>query len=655
PPRFRATIKDISVEPSSIAKNKTEKILLLTWYESSEPAKKLVYDSITPSSLPQHDSSTPCKVIGDVMRQLSFEETKVDGEAGFVDVARSGVESSRLSHDESFVVDDLDFNLNEPVNLNVSQIETQSELLVSEELDVGRTHELILAEEFIMEDVVLKDYVSSREDAKECNGQEYESAPSEGQFFYDDKGIDIAYETEYVVQSSKDACIDDDDDGDEEEYFLVHKENKIVEPNVDVHFFGISMDLLFDNFGVTNLVPNDVLEGADVDVINPDGLNSDSGNDDEINDHKKSRLAELSREMKGVINSSGQWKYVFYTGQKFTTLKEAKDRVCLYFIESRRNLKQYKNHNVRIRARCDEKVPVFTTLQGTRPTDPNRGMKVGPSRSSGPSTRSKKGRIQIFDQDMVNPDIPVKAVEDQLQRELEVQISMSKAFIAKAKAKREFSGDHCLGDDIDMHPNSNFTFISDRQKGIIPAIKTVFLNVEHIYCLQHIHEIIKQGWCVQAYKYLLWRAASATSVKEFEKYMLELKTKNPKAHERLNKIPPEHWAISYFSGRAKFDVLLNNICEVFNGKIVDDRDKLVITLLEYIRKYCMKRIMNVQNVIEKCNGPLTPTITRIIESIKKEAHLMKVQWNGANTYQVSGLLGDQCVVDVVTMTYSCRK
>ncbi|GJX90361.1 reverse transcriptase domain-containing protein [Tanacetum coccineum] len=107
--------------------------------------------------------------------------------------------------------------------------------------------------------------------------------------------------------------------------------------------------------------------------------------------------------------------------------------------------------------------------------------------------------------------------------------------------------------------------------------------------------------------------------------------------------------------RAKSDLLLNNIGEVFNGKIVRGRDKLVITLLEYIREYCMKRIMNVQGVIDKCTGPLTPTATRIMESIKKEAHLMKVQWNGANKYQVLGSLGDQCVVDVVTMTCSCRK
>ncbi|GJT43177.1 hypothetical protein Tco_0951892 [Tanacetum coccineum] len=131
---------------------------------------------------------------------------------------------------------------------------------------------------------------------------------------------------------------------------------------------------------------------------------------------------------------------------------------------------------------------------------------------------------------------------------------------------------------------------------------------------------MKQGWCGQAYKNLLWRATSATNVRDFEMC------------------------------RAKSNLLLNNICEVFNGKIVRGRDKPVITLLEYIREYCMKRIVNVQGVIDKCTGPLTPTATRIMESIKKEAHLMKVQWNGANKYQVSGSLGDQCVVDVVSGT-----
>ncbi|GJS71369.1 hypothetical protein Tco_0704210 [Tanacetum coccineum] len=197
---------------------------------------------------------------------------------------------------------------------------------------------------------------------------------------------------------------------------------------------------------------------------------------------------------------------------------------------------------------------------------------------------------------------------------------MSKAFRAKAKAKRDIRGDHVLqysmlrDNVVELQStNLNTTIKIAVERNNDPSLPTrVF---QRIYV-----------WMVgQAYKDLLWRATSATNVTDFEKC------------------------------RAKSDLFLNNICEVFNGKIVGGRDKPVITLLEYIREYCMKRIVNVQGVIDKCIGLLTPTATRIMESIKKEAHLMKVQWNGANKYQVSGSLGDQCVVDVVSMTCSCWK
>nr|GEX93270.1 hypothetical protein [Tanacetum cinerariifolium] len=338
-------------------------------------------------------------------------------------------------------------------------------------------------------------------------------------------------------ESSEDAGRDNDYDEDED--FLVDEETEIVEPDIDVHLFGISMDLSFDNIGVTNLVSDHVLKGENVDVINADGFDSDPGNDDETNDYRRRRLAELRREMEGVINDSGKWKYSFYTGKKITTPKEAKDKVYLHCIESIRNLRLYKNDRVRIRARCDGKVPVFTMSQGIGPTGQNHRMEAGPSGSSGPTTRSKKkGRIQIFDQVRINPDIPVKAVQDQLQRDLEstnpnttVKIVvernidpslptmvfqsiyvclgelklgfrahrrdllgldgafMNEPFLGQLLAAVGVDSNNenyplayalvdakskslwcwflqSLGDDIDLHPNSNFTFISYRQKGI---------------------------------------------------------------------------------------------------------------------------------------------------------------------------------------------
>nr|GFA41182.1 hypothetical protein [Tanacetum cinerariifolium] len=78
PPRFRATIEDISDEPGSITANRTEKILLLTWHESSEPTKEHVRDSVTPSSLPQHDSSTHCVAKASLRREAWPPHYEID-------------------------------------------------------------------------------------------------------------------------------------------------------------------------------------------------------------------------------------------------------------------------------------------------------------------------------------------------------------------------------------------------------------------------------------------------------------------------------------------------------------------------------------------------------------------------------------------------
>jgi hypothetical protein len=45
----------------------------------------------------------------------------------------------------------------------------------------------------------------------------------------------------------------------------------------------------------------------------------------------------------------------------------------------------------------------------------------------------------------------------------------------------------------------------------------------------------------------------------------------------------------------------------------------------------------------------------VLESTKTEASKYKVQWNGGRKYQVSGPWNDQCVVDVVDKTCTCRK
>nr|KAJ0226599.1 hypothetical protein LSAT_V11C100026480 [Lactuca sativa] len=199
----------------------------------------------------------------------------------------------------------------------------------------------------------------------------------------------------------------------------------------------------------------------------------------------------------------------------------------------------------------------------------------------------------------------------------------------------------CLGDDLDMHANSNFTFISDRHKGLIPAIAHIFPCAEHRYCLRHIYENMRKVWRTMEYKEHLWNCAKATTVPEFETLMREFRSYDMEAYEWLMKIPPNHWARSHFS--------------IFNNKLVNGRDKPIIICLEFIREYLMKRVCNVMKVINKCTSPLTPTGERLLQANISSASQYTATWNGVSKYQVKGPWHDQHVVDMGQMTCNYRK
>lgn len=97
------------------------------------------------------------------------------------------------------------------------------------------------------------------------------------------------------------------------------------------------------------------------------------------------------------------------------------------------------------------------------------------------------------------------------------------------------------------------------------------------------------------------------------------------------------------------------MCEVLNRQLVEGRDKPIITALDFTREYLMKRIVNVCKVIDRCNGPLTPTATKLLDKIKSDASNYTVLWNGGSKHQVSGPWGDQCVVDISQQSCACRR
>nr|GEX02399.1 transposase, mutator type [Tanacetum cinerariifolium] len=157
-----------------------------------------------------------------------------------------------------------------------------------------------------------------------------------------------------------------------------------------------------------------------------------------------------------------------------------------------------------------------------------------------------------------NLDIPVTAVQDQMHKKFDVGVSKMKAFRAKRIATGPWPGQILTAVGVDAN--------------------------NEIYPVAHA---------------IVEAKTKATYVGEFNKKIAELKSFNYAAYDWLMKIPAEQWSITHFSGRTKCDLLLNHICEVFNRQLVDGRDQPIITCLEYIIEYLMKRILVAQKATKK--------------------------------------------------------
>ncbi|XP_073037438.1 uncharacterized protein [Primulina eburnea] len=93
-----------------------------------------------------------------------------------------------------------------------------------------------------------------------------------------------------------------------------------------------------------------------------------------------------------------------------------------------------------------------------------------------------------------------------------------------------------------------WTFISDRQKGLLEALNELAPECEHRFCVRHLYQNFARKHPGLELKGMLWAAASTTNKNEFAMWMKRIEAADRKtspdhetAAEWLNKIPPAHW------------------------------------------------------------------------------------------------------------------
>ncbi|XP_015167368.1 uncharacterized protein [Solanum tuberosum] len=215
-----------------------------------------------------------------------------------------------------------------------------------------------------------------------------------------------------------------------------------------------------------------------------------------------------------------------------------------------------------------------------------------------------------------------------------------------------------LMNDLEIEEQYLWTFMSDKQKGLIEAFDLVLPGVSHRFCVRHLHSNFKRaGYSGMALKNALWKAASATTIDRFDVCMTDLFELDKYAYAWLFAKVPSEWSRSHFSPLSKCDILLNNQCEVFNKFILDARDKPIVKLLETIRHLLMTRINSNREKAEKWNlNDICPTIKKkLAKTMKKAANYIPQRSNMWNYEVIGPVEGDNWGVDLYNRTCSCRQ
>ncbi|KAH0645435.1 hypothetical protein KY284_033319 [Solanum tuberosum] len=120
-----------------------------------------------------------------------------------------------------------------------------------------------------------------------------------------------------------------------------------------------------------------------------------------------------------------------------------------------------------------------------------------------------------------------------------------------------------LGYDLKITNSHHIAFMSNRQKGLIGAVKELFSEAKHRNCVRHMYQNFRQKHKGEALKDLVWNAARASNEVKFKICMKQLKQEDREAKKWFDhpERPFQTWTRALFKTHSRCDMLLNNLCE----------------------------------------------------------------------------------------------
>jgi SWIM zinc finger/Transposase, Mutator family len=201
------------------------------------------------------------------------------------------------------------------------------------------------------------------------------------------------------------------------------------------------------------------------------------------------------------------------------------------------------------------------------------------------------------------------------------------------------------------------TLLSDRQKGLIDGVASVFQHSPHGHCLRHLDDNFHNRFPNKELKKLLWQAARATTVTDFNATIEDMRKIKPAAVTYLlESADPKHWAECYFPGN-RYGRLTSNQAESLNSWLRDARKQPILPMLETIRHQLMEWFSARRQLELNTTGLLVSNAARTIQAtLNFSARRYRVLRNSEMVYEVlSPQTLQEHVVKIDLKTCSCRQ
>ncbi|KAM6565206.1 hypothetical protein CsatB_025204 [Cannabis sativa] len=205
--------------------------------------------------------------------------------------------------------------------------------------------------------------------------------------------------------------------------------------------------------------------------------------------------------------------------------------------------------------------------------------------------------------------------------------------------------------EINVENMPRLTILSDRQKGIVEGVEANFPAAFHGFCLNFLSDSFQKEFNDSMLINLLWQAAYALTVMEFEAKIIEIEEISQEAAYWIRRVPPYLWATAYFKG-TRLGHMTSNSAESLNSWILEASGLPIIQMMECVRRQLMTWFNERRELSMQWTGTLVPSAEKLVSDAIERANSCHVIKEDDAKFEVLSLEGEH-VVDIRTRCCTC--